>query len=258
MIMKFNFTPLMAFFCLWIATQPYLASQNDIGLHQPLPVPDLVVYQKLKKSMSEVFNPESKSQEFQNYDCSPENIIPETGWSFVNNPPSDFFGMNNHTQVLNASPEGCTNTIWTGGFLQTSDGTTISNQHLSTRTIQIPLDVTDLCFEFASFTGINSESQNSYSFIRINGVEVFTKSHLIAENTLNENNNIIFVYQCVDIIPFAGMEVTIEIGNTTPEASNLNGNVFLVVWLFVLHQNLSLTFLRAGQQEISIVRMVRI
>ncbi len=146
--------------------------------------------------------------------CENQEIISEEDWSVTNNTENNTFNMSDHGSFINGvSPAECANTIWTGGFDFGSP-----NVHSSTQTITIPnLSGVELCFEYYALA--NNNASESYSYLNLDGDEVFNVQHT------TDNGTVGFVQTCIDVSSYAGETLEIEIGNVLV-GSFEQGNVF--------------------------------
>jgi large repetitive protein len=153
---------------------------------------------------------------FPSFPCPNAPEISEDNWSGENSTGAADFNMSDHFEFFGENPSGCTNTIWTGGYL----GSTV-NLHTSSQTVLVPEDSgIGLCVEYYSLLVDveNNDSGTDYSYIAVNGTEIFTLEHL------SENDTETFLTTCLDISAYAGQEVELTVGNQV-DGDNLQGNV---------------------------------
>ncbi len=110
-------------------------------------------------------------------------------------------------------------TIWTGGYINGSPATVSA-----VRNLNVPANATQLNFEYLALD-IDNVDDVENSFIKIDGVEVFTVLMTESNNTLG------YVEASVDLSAYAGQNVEIEVGNTTSTDGNI-GNVFYGCFTF--------------------------
>ncbi len=146
--------------------------------------------------------------------CLNADVIEDGDWIETNSTQNSDFDLQDHSFIIGQSPSSCTNTIWTGGYLGATP-----NVHISEQEVTIPSNgIVELCFEYLSIL-VDENEEGDYSYISIDGTEVFVLEHL------TENDTEGFVEYCVDLTAYAGQTVMLAVGNVH-DADDSQGNVF--------------------------------
>eukprot|EP00353_Schmidingerella_taraikaensis_P012659 CAMPEP_0185591154 /NCGR_PEP_ID=MMETSP0434-20130131/63594_1 /TAXON_ID=626734 ORGANISM="Favella taraikaensis, Strain Fe Narragansett Bay" /NCGR_SAMPLE_ID=MMETSP0434 /ASSEMBLY_ACC=CAM_ASM_000379 /LENGTH=229 /DNA_ID=CAMNT_0028215945 /DNA_START=15 /DNA_END=700 /DNA_ORIENTATION=+ len=153
--------------------------------------------------------------------CDNAPNISSGDWSITSSQScTDVLQADNWNNIAGQSPSNCTNTVWTGGFC---DGPTIIT---ATQSISVP-DIAgiELGFEWflLSFSG---DTPDKYSYVAIDGVEVFTVEHV------ESNNSTDFTESFIDMSAYAGQTVEITLGNVNADGAD-HGNVFFGCFAYV-------------------------
>ncbi|MFM9986154.1 MAG: hypothetical protein ACKVOK_13020, partial [Flavobacteriales bacterium] len=123
-------------------------------------------------------------------------------------------GPKNHIGYIGTSPS-CPGhkSFWTGGYYGGTPQTVVGS-----KTIHVPSNATQLNFLYNAYDGDNVED-GEYSYIKINGTEVYTVS-MSDEDATNG-----YVEGHVNLSAYAGQWVTFTLGNTEVIGNDI-GNVF--------------------------------
>lgn len=159
---------------------------------------------------------------FPSFPCPNAPEIGEDLWTTENSSGNTDFNMQDHFDWFFVSPSGCTNTIWTGGY---AGG---PNVHTSSQTVVVPDDAgIGLCIEYFSLLvdTENNDAGTDYSYIAVNGDEIFTLDHI------SDNDTETFLSTCLDISAYAGQEVELTVGNVY-DGDNFQGNVLFGCFSF--------------------------
>ncbi|MFY8137083.1 MAG: hypothetical protein ACOVMR_03200, partial [Flavobacteriales bacterium] len=142
-------------------------------------------------------------------DCGSVN---EGDWTYSVMSNSEF-GFGPKTAFFQESPSGCTNSIWTGGYIGSTPHSLMAQV-----SIAVPANGALLSFEYLSALMDVQNDGLDYSFLNINGEPFFTLYHVASNNTND------FVDATINISEFAGQTITISAGNVTSD-DGLQGNV---------------------------------
>ncbi len=153
--------------------------------------------------------------------CDNAPTISSGDWSITSSQScTDVLQADNWDGVTGESPANCTNSLWTGGFC---GGPSVIT---ATQSITVPnIAGLELGFEWflISFSG---ETADKYSYVSIDGAEVFTVEHL------QSNNSTAFETAYLDMSAYLGQTIEITVGNVNADGGE-HGNVFFGCFAYV-------------------------
>jgi hypothetical protein len=155
--------------------------------------------------------------------CENAPAISSSDWSIATTATCDAFEQAADWSIMidGIAPANCINTVWTGGYCGTTAAVSTATQSLTIPNIA----GLELGFEWFLLS-LNGETGDKYSYISIDGTEVWTKAHFGSENSDA------FETAYLDMSTYLGQTIEIELGNVNADGGD-QGNVFFGCFAYV-------------------------